>query len=105
MAFSLLVVFLYGSMVWGIFPLEQSISWESHLFGMVAGLICAYVYKKEGPQRREHIWIEEEIPEHEYSEDEPATDEKIEGKNDAEIQKNEIIIKYNYIEKDDDKKE
>ena len=37
MAISMLVVFLYGGMVWGIFPLFIGISWEAHLFGAIAG--------------------------------------------------------------------
>jgi len=64
MAVALVVVFLYGSMVWGVFPdffPERNISWESHLLGMVAGVILAVYYRKEGPQRRKYQWeIEEE---------------------------------------------
>ncbi len=63
MAFSLLVVFLYGSMVWGIIPdffPEKNISWESHLMGLLAGVVIAIAYRKEGWQRKEYIWNEEE---------------------------------------------
>ena len=45
LAISLIVVFLYGSIVWGIFPQALHISWESHLFGFFVGLILAYYYK------------------------------------------------------------
>jgi len=52
MALSLLVVFLYGEMVWGIFPgFRIDISWESHMLGAVAGLLLALWYRHEGPQR------------------------------------------------------
>ena len=44
-AISLLTIFLYGSLVWGIFPLQQKISFESHLFGAIAGLVMAIYYK------------------------------------------------------------
>jgi len=54
MGISLLVIFLYGSMVWGIFPIEDGISWESHLFGGVLGLAMAFVFRKEGPQRKKY---------------------------------------------------
>lgn len=47
LAISLLVVFLYGSMFWGIFPLDPKISWESHLLGLIAGIILAIIYKNE----------------------------------------------------------
>lgn len=66
MALSMLVVFLYGGMVWGIFPLFIGISWEAHLFGAFAGLLYAFVYRKEGPQRKVYAWeneTEEEIDE------------------------------------------
>jgi membrane associated rhomboid family serine protease len=49
---SLLVVFLYGQMVWGVFPLQNvNISWESHMLGAVAGIFLAIWYRNEGPQR------------------------------------------------------
>jgi membrane associated rhomboid family serine protease len=64
MALALVVVFLYGSLIWGIFPEffpKQNISWESHLFGMIAGVILAFYYRKEGPQRKIYEWeLEEE---------------------------------------------
>jgi len=47
MGVSLIVSFLYGSMIWGIFPSEESISFEAHLFGALAGLVLAFYYKKE----------------------------------------------------------
>jgi membrane associated rhomboid family serine protease len=49
MGLSLLVVFLYGSMVWGIFPLVPRISWESHLWGAVAGTLMAVLYRHVPP--------------------------------------------------------
>ena len=52
MGLSLLVVFLYGEMVWGIFPgFRLNISWESHMLGAVAGTFLAIWFRKEGPQR------------------------------------------------------
>jgi len=60
LAISLLVTFLYGSMVWGILPVDQGISWESHLFGSIAGILCAVYFRKEGPQAPQHVWEEEE---------------------------------------------
>ena len=44
MALSLIVVFLYGSMVWGLYPQNTGISWEGHLSGAVTGLVCAFIY-------------------------------------------------------------
>lgn len=60
MAISLLVVFTYGSMVWGIFPFKEEISWESHLMGLIAGIILAIYYRKEGPPIKKPWWEEED---------------------------------------------
>jgi len=49
-AISLFIVFLYGSMVWGIFPMEQGISWEGHFFGLFMGVVSAIIFRKKGPQ-------------------------------------------------------
>lgn len=49
LAFSLFVVFLYGGLFWGIFPIEQGISWEGHLGGGITGFLLAVYYKKEQP--------------------------------------------------------
>lgn len=60
-ALSLLIVFIYGSMVWGIFPdIYENVSWESHMLGFISGIILAVVYRKEGPQEPVHEWLEEE---------------------------------------------
>ncbi len=49
LAISLLVSFLYGSMVWGILPYRPDMSWESHLTGLLIGVILAYYFRHEGP--------------------------------------------------------
>ena len=41
-ALALIVVFYYGSMIFGILPLNSTISWEGHLFGAIAGIIASY---------------------------------------------------------------
>lgn len=56
MALALLVTFVYGSMVWGIFPLNNAISWETHFFGALAGCFCAWYYRKSGKLNDEEIY-------------------------------------------------
>lgn len=61
-ALSLFIVFIYGSMIWGIFPSEQHISWEGHLSGMLVGVFLAFYYRKLGPQRPKYQYeIEKEL--------------------------------------------
>lgn len=45
-AVSLLVGFLYGSMVWGVLPIRPHMSWEMHLSGALIGALLALVYRK-----------------------------------------------------------
>ncbi len=75
MAVSLLVVFLYGSLVWGIFPIKDGISWESHLLGGIAGLTLAIYYRKSGPQKPERHWDDDEDTEEIPENDIPGSDD------------------------------
>lgn len=57
-ALSLIVVFLYGSMVWYIFPVEAKISWEGHLSGFLVGFLFAFIFRKMGPQTEKFKFTE-----------------------------------------------
>ena len=39
---SVAIAFMYGYMIWGIFPGRAGISWESHMFGLLTGVFLAY---------------------------------------------------------------
>lgn len=65
----IIVIFLYGSMFWGIFPLKPEISWESHLWGALSGLILAWYYRHQGPVRHKASWENEPDEEDEDTED------------------------------------
>ena len=61
LAISLLMVFLYGSMVWGIFPIDPLMSWEAHFSGGLAGAIVAFLLRNtEKELDKEYEWQEEE---------------------------------------------
>ncbi len=34
------VLALYGGLIWGVLPLRPYVSWESHLFGLIAGVLA-----------------------------------------------------------------
>lgn len=48
MVISLIILFLYGGMVAGLFPSDNKISYESHIMGAFAGLIVAFMYRNQG---------------------------------------------------------
>lgn len=61
-ALALFIVFLYGSLIWGIFPTKERISWEGHLSGMIVGVLLAVIYRRRGPQRPKYQYeIEKEL--------------------------------------------
>ena len=49
MAVTLIIVFLYGSMVWGMLPINERISWEGHLSGFITGLVLALIFTPPAP--------------------------------------------------------
>lgn len=46
-AISLLTVFSYGGLLWGLLPASSHVSWEGHLCGFVAGIVAAKAEKNE----------------------------------------------------------
>lgn len=62
-ALSFIVVFLYGGLVWGLYPkyaIYHNISWEGHLGGFVTGIALAIFYRHEGEQNDENQWDDED---------------------------------------------
>lgn len=48
-ALALLVFFLYGTMIWGVFPHQTGISFETHLWGAAMGVLCALLLRRRDP--------------------------------------------------------
>lgn len=70
-AISLLVTFLYGGLIWNMFPFfaNEGTSWEGHLSGAIAGTIAAILFRKHGPQKPEYPDDDEENPEEENTDE------------------------------------
>jgi membrane associated rhomboid family serine protease len=62
-ALSFIVVFLYGSFVWGLLPMDNGISWEGHLSGMITGIFFALIYRKYEIPVKKYEWENEEYSE------------------------------------------
>jgi len=58
-ALSLATVFIYGSLLWYIFPVEDNISWEGHLSGFISGLVLAKMLKAIVPKPKKYAWEED----------------------------------------------
>lgn len=60
-ALSLIVFFLYGGMIWGIFPQAPGISFESHFFGAAMGVILAVLLRNYEPlpPEKKYDWEDE----------------------------------------------
>jgi len=70
-ATSLLVVFLYGTLVWGVLPIEPRMSWETHLAAAIVGVALAFALRaRDVVVRRTYSW-EGEPQIHEHDDDAP----------------------------------
>ena len=66
-ALMMMAFFMYGSMLLTIFPREAGISFEYHLFGGIAGVICAFLFRNWDPKPLKKIYdweLEEELEHH-----------------------------------------
>jgi membrane associated rhomboid family serine protease len=65
LAASFVLIFLYGGLIYGLFPdygmlVGKNISWEGHLSGAIVGVLLALYYRKLGPQRETFFEDEED---------------------------------------------
>ena len=101
-ALSLLVVFLYGSMVWYVFPIEEGMSWEGHLSGLLTGFAFAIVFRKQVAKPEKYDWQDPDYSEENdpfmkhFDEDGNFIEQLEEGQCSDESQ-----VSINYIYKDD----
>jgi len=59
-AISLLVVFMYGSLAWGMLPVQPGVSWETHSAAAAIGAVLAlWLRKLDVPPPRRYTWEDE----------------------------------------------
>lgn len=42
-AFAVITGMFYGGLLWGVLPIQSGISWEGHLFGLIGGVVAAWL--------------------------------------------------------------
>lgn len=77
---SVVVVFLYGGLIWGMFPINPEVSWEGHLWGAISGVVMALFYRKYILRRDKFDWEDEEEEEENDSEPSQFSDENEENR-------------------------
>ncbi|MDO1499789.1 rhomboid family intramembrane serine protease [Winogradskyella maritima] len=113
-AVSLLVIFLYGSMIWYVFPIKDGMSWEGHLSGLLTGLIFAVIFRNNIAKPERYLWEKPSYNEKDdpfmkhFDEDgnfienlEPEIELEDESASKLEGQKRNTNINYIYKSKDD----
>jgi hypothetical protein len=75
-AVSVMVWFLYGSMIWGILPIRPNMSWELHLGGAILGVAMAIVFRRWDitPVKRYEWEDDESVPEWFPQQERPTDD-------------------------------
>jgi membrane associated rhomboid family serine protease len=99
---SLFVLLFYGSMVWGVLPLQAGVSWESHALGSLAGIITSFYFRKDGPQKKKFDWEDENDDEENPDDTNTYKDDNSFGTNQNPSQdprQEQQVIRYIYIQR------
>jgi membrane associated rhomboid family serine protease len=87
-ALSFAVVFVYGSLLWYVFPVDPLISWEGHLSGFIVGLCLAFILNGDVIVEKKFEWEKDDY----NPEQDPFMQQFDEHGNFIEIPKEENII-------------
>ena len=111
-ALSLMVIFLYGSMIWYVFPIKMGMSWEGHLAGLITGLVFALIFRKQVAKPERYRWEQPNYNEENdpfmrhFDEDgnfiefEPEPEPELDAENESKINKSPKI-KYIFKKRED----
>ncbi len=92
LAMSMLVLFLYGGLIWGMYPLENGVSWEAHLAGFLTGTFLAVYYRNSGPPN-------DPVPEWMNEEDLMDEENSLTENDSVPEKENGVIIHYEFKKK------
>ena len=107
-ALSMVVIFLYGSMIWYVFPVKEQMSWEGHLSGLIVGFLFALYFRKSIAQPKKYAWEEEDFNEDDdpflkhFDEDGNFIENFDEAPDDIEEASKKVQIKYHFRKKQND---
>jgi membrane associated rhomboid family serine protease len=51
-AIGVVVLLVYGSMLWGVLPSDPRVSWQGHLFGAIGGVLAAWMLSADARRAR-----------------------------------------------------
>lgn len=95
-AASLLVSFMYGSLAWGVLPIERGVSWETHLAAALIGVGLAGALRHQDiPPRKRYAWEDETDADAGYGTSENAHEN---GMNEADERQGAQIDNVNRVE-------
>ncbi|MGY5848178.1 rhomboid family intramembrane serine protease [Salegentibacter sp. HM20] len=116
-ALSLIVVFLYGGMLWYVTPIDPQISWEGHLSGLISGFALSLFFRNSIAKTPKYDWEKPEYRE----EDDPfmkhfdengnfieAVPQPPDGEQEVDLQNdsdNKITYRYIYKKSNEENKE
>jgi len=72
-AILMIAFYMYGGMLISIFPGDPGVSFESHLFGALAGSLCAWLFRNwdPKPQRKRYAWQQDDTASERIEEEDP----------------------------------
>ena len=110
-ALAFVVVFLYGSLLWYLFPIDPKISWEGHLSGFAVGFVFALLFRSNPIAKRKYAWEEEDFdPDADpflrhFDEEGNFIEQLPEEEEEIEKTPRKIVIRYTYRKSKDADKE